>query len=210
MLDLQELLFPKNLKCVWCGREIPAHSRCCDTCAKQEQELLSQGGHDGGIFYCVPYAQPVKRLIARCKYDDSPHLAAYIAALMAQTVRKHNTEFDLITFVPIHEKRKRSRGFDQSELLAYFLSVEMGKPCMRVLERKKNTPPLFDLNAQERKKVLKHAFVCVDPQAVRAKTVLLVDDIATTGTSLESCASLLSAAGAKTVLFAFAREMIFR
>ena len=81
---------------------------------------------------------------------------------------------------------------------------------MRVLERKKNTPPLFDLNAQERKKVLKHAFVCVDPQAVRAKTVLLVDDIATTGTSLESCASLLSAAGAKPVLFAFAREMIFR
>ena len=115
---------------------------------------------------------------------------------------------EVIMPVPLFSKKYRERGYNQSELLAQSLAEELLIPLDKTsLKRTRNTVSQTTLGRKGRLENMTGAFVCRNPKAVYRKTVLLIDDVATTGAILEGCAQALTRAGAKKVLaYTFARE----
>lgn len=120
-------------------------------------------------------------------------------------------EPDLILPVPLHIRRLRWRGFNQSLLLAKTcFSTWKEKIHPDLLQRHRATIPQTQLDGADRRSNLAGAFSLRDPEAVRDKRVLLVDDVFTTGSTLRECAEILSKAGAgKIIAFTLARTAIF-
>ena len=107
----------------------------------------------------------------------------------------------LFRSIPLHKSRRRKRGFNQAELIAKGLGRELGIPVSsNSLLRTRKTSPQKELNDQERKNNLKNAFQVVDPD-VKFKKVLLIDDIYTTGSTIDAAAAVLLEGGAEKVYF---------
>ena len=103
-----------------------------------------------------------------------------------------NIKFDYILFVPLHKKRMRKRGFNQAEKIAKSLSKLINIPVVNNIERIYNTERLYKLNKYEREKELKNVFVLKDSKhELKNKNILLVDDIFTTGATVNEISKLL-------------------
>ena len=115
---------------------------------------------------------------------------------------------DLIMPVPIHDKKQKKRGFNQSELLAVELAERIQKRCSaKNLKRIRETIPQSSLSVKERKENIKNAFALENPHEIQQKTILLIDDIFTTGTTINECARVLYENGAKAV-FSFCLSVV--
>jgi ComF family protein len=134
----------------------------------------------------------------RLKYGRDMSLAPILAAILA--ARAPNGEHDLILPVPLHRSRLRWRGFNQSLLIARSLPPGTGGRLDRwALARRRATPPQVGLGESERRKNVRQAFVVTRVDAVRTARVLLVDDVMTTGATVDECARVLRRAGASEV-----------
>lgn len=103
--------------------------------------------------------------------------------------------------IPLHKKRERKRGYNQADLLAQSIGRRMGVPVLRrTLVRTKNTAPLKRLNPQERQNNLKKAFK-IARNDVELKTIIIIDDIYTTGSTIKEAARVLKQAGAEKIYF---------
>ena len=199
------LFSQKGFRCVYCGRDVPSGS-VCGACNAQEERLRNKKGFRGNLLYVYDYDGIVRKLIHNFKYNDMPYVGAYMAAQMVACLQENRVDFDLITFVPVHENRLRWRGFDQAEMLASYLSAQSGVPYKKLLCRARDTEPQFDLGREERKVNVKGAFCAAGPLQLAGEKVLLLDDVCTTGSTLRECASVLEKAGAVVIPFTFARE----
>ena len=137
-------------------------------------------------------------------------MARYMGEQMAAHYKNYPelAEAEMVVPVPLFPKRNRTRGYNQSELLAKNFAPRVGLTAdTKSLVRIKNTVSQTTLGRMGRLANMKGAFACKNPAAVKGKTVLLIDDVATTGATLEGCAAALKAAGAKKVMaYTFARE----
>ena len=117
--------------------------------------------------------------------------------------KMYDEEPDYIIPVPLHKRKKRVRGYNQAELIAKGLSNTLDLPMNDyILRRTRFTTPQKKLDDKQRLKNLSQAFVCIDPEGcIRGKRVLLVDDIYTTGSTIEACTLALLKEGAKEVCF---------
>jgi competence protein ComFC len=143
-----------------------------------------------------------KILIHRLKYNQKIPLGRRLAEKLGETVSSDGnfSSCDLIIPVPLHRARKRERGFNQSEILAEGVSKVINVEFLKdVLKRMKNTKDQTHLNVQERKENVEGAFVVTRPDEVISKRVILVDDVMTTGATLNECAKTLLEAGAERV-----------
>lgn len=148
------------------------------------------------------YEGHCRELIHAFKYQNKTHLRRPLALL----ARERLTEFvasrcpDLIVPVPLHRKRLRSRGFNQAVLLGELLAYEWRLPLERqVLQRVRWTKPQINLSADDRRENVKGAFAVADSVAVAGKRVLILDDVLTTGSTVEECSRMLKRAGAVDV-----------
>jgi ComF family protein len=117
--------------------------------------------------------------------------------------------YDALVPVPLHPKRLRERGYNQAELLARELGGRIGLPVLDLLERAKATKPQWDLDKESRLKNLAGAFTA--GAETKGLSLLLIDDVCTTGASLEECGRALHRAGAERVAaFVFARQTLRR
>ena len=108
-------------------------------------------------------------------------------------------EVDVVVPVPLHKQRQRRRGFNQAALLARRFAQQVDLPVDEAsLVRHRQTAAQVELNAEQRKANVQDAFRCVS-RGVVGKRVLLVDDVCTTGSTLEACATALREGGAKSV-----------
>ena len=151
------------------------------------------------------YREGTRELIRGLKYHGRRGNLPYIyrilrAAEDRETVRKLLAESHLAIAVPLHEKKQRLRGFNQTELIFRDWLQENGVPMENTICRIRQTKPMYQLTPRERMANLKGAFVATHQAAVEGKTVLLVDDIMTTGATLYACASVLKQAGAGRIL----------
>lgn len=148
------------------------------------------------------YDGSLRKMIHRWKYQEKSHLAPLFGEWLQDALIRHwpSSFFDLIVPVPLHVKRLRRRGFNQALLLAKVLSRKTGIPYgMRVLRKKKATPPQVNLSRREREREIRGAFFVKDPSKVKGKTVLLVDDVMTTGATVNECSKVLRVEGASSV-----------
>jgi ComF family protein len=179
--------------CARCGDEIrnPTSDLCprCQTVPLQIERIRS----------AVFYEGVLRRAVHKFKYEGITALAAPLGGLMTESWSRHALPTDVVVPVPLHEDRLRERGFNQAALLARELSQEAGLPVdEETLVRHRSTASQVGLDAEERVTNVRGAFRCTS-KALERRRVLLVDDLCTTGSTLEACAVALREGGASSV-----------
>ncbi len=148
------------------------------------------------------YEGELSQVIQEFKFHGRRKLAVLLGPLVASAVTSTwaRDHIDLLCPIPLHPKRKRERGFNQSELLARSVSGILGLPMeVGVLRRSRHTPPQVGLTDPERLRNVRGAFLCARPDLAAGKRVLLIDDVMTTGATLRSATKTLLAGGALRV-----------
>ena len=142
---------------------------------------------------------PVREAVYRLKYKRQRAVAGPLAKLMSEWAPATPAPVDLVTPVPLHPSRLRQRGYNQSYLLARETGRILGLPIQDgLLAKAKNSPPQVEAQSrEERRQNVAGSFECRG--AAEGRTVLLIDDVATTGSTLAECAATLKSAGAKAV-----------
>lgn len=176
--------------CPMCGRHT-ARPGICPVCRAYPNAL-------DGTVAATAFEKPVRECIHALKYEGQRPYARFLAGL-ARPAFATLPPPDAIVPVPLFPQRERGRGFNQSALIARHLADD-GLPVMtRWLTRTRDTPPQVGQDREARHANVADAFVCPDAEAVRGRHILLLDDVATTGATLDACARTLRAAGAASV-----------
>ena len=203
-----ELLALNARTCAVCGRDI-REGAVCRECARQlaEARILQVERLSGiPLYSCYRYDACVRTILLRFKLNHSPWLAEAIGEQMVSFLRSRALGFSAATFVPLSRKRELERGYNQAELLAREIGKRLEIPAMPLLRRSRKTKVQSRLKAEERAENLIDAFAVMHKeQAMRGQRILLVDDVATTGTTILQCAKPLQEAGASVAAIVFAR-----
>jgi competence protein ComFC len=187
----QKITFKKTQDCPGCNA-ITDKGRYCTRC-RSKHALL-------GVTTLGYYKDPIlKALIQELKYKGIYAISEDMAHWLALLIKKEKLCFDLIAYVPMTQKRKGRRGYNQSEEVAKHLSKEAGIPLFKGLKKVRETKTQVGLSKKDRLKNLQDAFVVKKNSALLGKRIILIDDVITTGTTLNECARTLEAAGAKRV-----------
>jgi ComF family protein len=148
------------------------------------------------------YEGPLQEAIHQWKYEDKEYLSVLFAEWMAEGFYRYwrSTVFDLLIPVPLHKERLRERGFNQALLLVKELSHRTGIPYRRRILRKKSPAvPQVKLSGAEREKGVRGTFEMIGKEKVVGRSILLVDDVYTTGATVNECSKVLLAGGAERV-----------
>lgn len=188
----KSIAFLGNSGCSTCGLPLYATEQTtCGACLARTPRIARTRA-------AVAYDQLTRGLAIRLKYGRKIAVARTMARYMAPLVSEEGDR--LLIPVPLHRTRLWSRGFNQSALVARALSRRLGIPTdPLVLRRVRRTPPLRGMSPVQRRKTVAGAFRVRDKAAIIGKTVILIDDVLTTGSTAESCARVLKRAGAVRV-----------
>lgn len=163
---------------------------------------LTRQNHFAQARAVASYDGSLQKMIHRWKYQGKSHLTSLFGDWLRDGLMLHwsLSSFDLILPVPLHVKRLRERGFNQALLLAKALSRRTGIPYgKKVLRKKRATHPQVNLSRREREREIRGAFFVKDPAEIEGKRILLVDDVFTTGATVNECSKVLRAEGASDV-----------
>ena len=177
--------------CRICNRQLDV-ADICGRCNAQNHSLER-------VYAAAVYSGPVRDAIARFKYNNHRFLADALGELLARRIRGESLDSFRVAPVPLHRNRRKSRGYNQSELLGRCVSERLGlRYEPNGLERVRDTNPQVGRNFKERLANVKGAFGA-GSASLDGKDVLLVDDLSTTGATLEACAKAARNAGASSV-----------
>lgn len=213
--------------CAMCSRDTPAGVHLCGACEGEAcrttapfcrqcsqpfagmitaEFTCAQCEERGLHFTCAvaPYRARgvVRELIHRFKYNGQHHLRRPLAAWMMEGFadsRLIDPLIDALVPVPLHSARQRHRQFNQAEELARLLAHPTARPLLHALQRIRYTSTQTRLEREDRIENLRGAFRVRDTAAVRDRHLLLIDDVYTTGSTVEECSRVLRAAGAASV-----------
>jgi len=165
----------------------------CATCWGQRTEI-------DGIRSIYRFEGTVRHAIHDLKYRSIKSLADSLAMLMADYLKGNKVPGDILIAVPLHSKRLRQRGYNQSALLARKLGKLNAMPVLEggLLRVKDSLPQARTTTVDERRKNVDNAFACYDSE-LTGKSLILIDDVCTSGATLEACAVALKHAGAASV-----------
>ena len=150
---------------------------------------------------CIEYCDKSKVLVLSLKYYGNTYMSRYIAQVMRDKLEFEQLSADYIIPVPLHKKRMRIRGFNQAEKIASYLSECTNIPIIDCVKRNRNTKRLYALNKFQREKELKNAFeVKEDSEEIIGKRIILVDDIFTTGTTVNEISKKLKIYGVDEII----------
>jgi ComF family protein len=185
--------------CAVCSRllDSPLDGAVCECCwgAVAPSALSVSLGHTISSACAIgDYEGALRDIIHALKYDGRRSIATPLSALMALYGRRVLASADLVVPVPLHPSRQRERGFNQADALARGL----GPPVVRALRRTRVTASQVELPAHERRLNVLGAFG-LTASPTRGRIVVLVDDVTTTGATLEACAKVLLDGGAREV-----------
>jgi len=209
------LLFPE--KCVYCGEillktPIPICKNCakklpvikgarCKYCGREQSECFCKIGDYAFAqnISVLKYDSVASAIVKRMKFGKKPPLAEFIGSEVAKLVKEHYSDknFDFITFVPMNKYKLFKRGFNQAEIIANKVGKDIGVPVISTLNRKFSFKDQKYKNKKERIKSIRGQFSAVSDY--KNKTILLIDDVFTTGSTLNECSLMLKRAGALQV-----------
>lgn len=150
---------------------------------------------------CIEYCDKSKVLVLSLKYYGNTYMSRYIAQVMRDKLEFEQLSADYIIPVPLNKKRMRIRGFNQAEKIASYISEYTNIPIIDCVKRNRNTKRLYALNKFQREKELKNAFeVKGGSEKIIGKRIILVDDIFTTGTTVNEISKKLKIYGVDEII----------
>lgn len=211
---IKRVFFPHH--CFLCNEVLYPHQRLCAACADKAPYILppvcERCGRNTDDCHCGKRRRTFERCVSPFYHQGVAQTGIYtlkgvgyrvtvegFADEMAEVVRREygGIPFDFVTAVPLHKREQRERGFNQAERLGQAVAKRLNLPYATALKKITLTAPQKSLKAVERSGNLLGVFdVCDD---VAGKTILLVDDVITTGTTLDECAKMLKIFGAEEV-----------
>lgn len=223
---LLQILLPAA--CLGCGRALPARGTSLGLCAPCRAALAPVPADACAVCarplaaYALPedyrcgacredppafdrllalwsYRPPLDAVVQALKFGRLDYLGGHLAAALAQGLDGRLGGFDRVVPVPLHWRRHLTRGYNQAERIARPLAGLLGIPHASALSRRRATPPQSLLGRDKRLANLRRAFRVPRPDRVRTLRILLVDDVATTGATLDAAAAALRKAGAAAV-----------
>ncbi len=223
-------MFPEGYVCLGCGKELPSRYREQSLCPECIESLPFKTGkccavcgtpvYVGGLcrrcsafapdydraFAPFYYRGIARKFVLDLKLGGRLYLAGYMADYMADYARGIKLRFDVVTAVPSTAKTVRIRGFDHTELLAKAFSDRIEIPYLKTMNRLKHKLDQSKLGFSDRFDAVKGCFETLPGTDLNDKSVLLIDDILTSGATASECASVLKDSGAKHVyVLTFAR-----
>jgi len=145
------------------------------------------------------YTGPLKDAIRSLKYQRNLGLGEFFSIPLAQIILHERWQIDLITAVPLNKKRRKERGYNQAEVLAKPVARRLKIPYSTdLIQRVKPTVSQVGLSLMDRQMNVSNAFLAV-PAMVKSKNILIIDDVATTSSTIDACAKALMDAGTKNV-----------
>ena len=211
-----KLLFPDDIKCVFCGRDVPDFERkpYCDDC---EKTLPFNNGHrciicdepiDNEAIVCdscqkqkmyfrkafcpFVYKDAVRSAILSYKDSNHRYLARTFAKFIVEEINKSNIKLTKITYIPMTKKKEKERSFNQSKLLAEEIGKLLNIEVVSLFEKTKDGVAQKFLSAKERMESMRGLYVFNKTRLSKSDNVLIVDDIITTCATMNYCASLIS------------------
>jgi competence protein ComFC len=202
-LDCQDTIERVGNKiCLKCGKRLKKGKTC--------RECLAHKPAYSALRSYGLYRDPLRRAILRVKYQRDLGLGEVLARLLKQLVAESSCEAELIIPVPLSQKKLDERGYNQVDLFARPLAWSLGLPFhSRALERVHEDTSQVKLTADERRRNVIQAFRLNAMTSINGKRVLLVDDVATTGSTAEACSEVLLQGGAASVfVITLARSLL--
>ncbi len=208
---LLEFIYPQF--CLLCAIRLNDGAKhVCDDCWQKlpridsEAHALQAIVHNdnlANLFSLWPFGEDVQRIIHELKYNRMLSLGKRIGHDLGELLSQSNEYIraDLIAPIPLHKVRLRERGYNQSLVIAKAMGKVMQIPVLcGIVARCRNTQSQAKLNAAEREQNMSGAFRVPDSDQVAGRTILLVDDVCTTGATLNGCAGALRSAGAVSIM----------
>ena len=203
------IIYPTT--CIFCDKILEKNKELeiCEECYK-ELKFLDNGKtihknndeiYYDDIFAAFKYSGKIKELIIKYKYQHKGYLFRAFSKLMFKSIKDRKIDADIILSVPLYKDRERQRGYNQAHLLAKEMSrltnIQYDK---KILRRVKTTNCLALCNKKERKDIIKGAFLLKNPEKVKNKKIILIDDVFTTGATINECSKVLKQCGAKKII----------
>lgn len=200
-------------RCPGCDRIIEYNGAFCGKCARKlipYEKEFSVPGTDGFAAFCV-YEGVAKKVLLHFKRDSCGNTDYAFAHGIFEALcsRALGDEIDVITYIPMLRSDLRKRGYNQARLIARELRFLVKAPCAELLEKCRETKEQKSLGGGERRSNVLGAFRVIDPEAVRGRSILLVDDLCTTGSTLSEAAKALKEAGASKVIAAAYAKTVY-
>jgi len=217
-------LYPNGYKCLLCKDELSTNTlySVCDKCmpllpfnngkicVKCSEPISGEGSYCIHCKNILPlykknisvflYKSPIDRIIRNLKYDNKKYLAQTLSNFIASEVVKMAVNFDFVIPVPLYVDRLIKRGYNQAELLCETLKTKLNLNVdTEILIKSRDTRSQANLSRNERIENLLDSFKVVDKKKIKGATILLVDDVFTTGSTINECTKTLLDAGAKEV-----------
>ncbi len=185
-------------RCLLCYTAIDKEAVVCKKCEKEINivpvyQAVPSGYRCASAFL---YKGKFKRAVLNFKFHNKVQYSQQLAYFIYKTIERSfpDAVFDVITYVPMHHKSFSKRGYNQCQLIARDLSQLMGIECVETLTKIKDTKPQHTLSGRNRKLNLKGAFKVVDKKLVQGRSILVIDDVITTGSTLYECSKTLQKA----------------
>lgn len=203
-----DLLYPP--RCVFCRELLDQNERgLCNTCQSKLPWITGQAAEQKIEFVslCVSplwYQSEVRDSIHRFKFFGCSGYANTYGRFIAQCTEDHLVDrFDLITWVPLSSHSKKVRGYDQAMLLARSTALELGCSAVKTLRKVRNTNAQSSLKEDSARRAnVMGAYEICDPDLIKGKRILLIDDVVTTGSTISECARMLRTYGVADVVCA--------
>jgi len=182
---MERLNFIQTPFCEGCGSELDGVLNVCSKCINSDARIWTRAV---SIFHMKGLSG---ELVHRFKYNGCIELGRPLGEIAAKTFLTHNIKVDAIVPIPLHWRRLFCRGYNQSEIIAKQLSKELKIPVEKILMRNRHTKQQAKLEKNERKKNLIDAFSIIKGANYEKRSILLVDDVMTTGATLTEAAKVL-------------------
>lgn len=194
----------KQFLCPSCFDEIRLSSAFyCPVCMGRLP--LAVNCHDANYILAPAsrFEAPLPALIHTLKYEKIEQAGTILSAMLISYLKKMDLDLSryVMTFIPLHPAKLRSRGFNQSQILASTIAGYFSVPYFEILKRVKNNPPQVKTkDFSEREKNIFGCFQVINPELVTGKNIIVIDDVSTSGATLNEISSLLKKYGAQKII----------